>query len=602
MRMKFLRRLAYFSPTLHVLFLTFWVLSGIHPITMPAATGFLAPHPPNLFHVTESQAFSGSSASFSSTSSTTSAFFDRLSRASSASAYLTDLTPPITPSHSNFDVERRQCGQQSKLSKDNAAAQQESTPKSSKHHLIQSIIRLDEDDGYKSDDELEGGGFDAVDALRTRLRRYKQTINSRRALKVMEKRDTLLSPMENDDDELVGTVSPPMEVALTEAQQNLVEDWSGDFELTAHQDSQVSVSWHLTLYFNLSSYMIQAKSHASPDGSIAHIWPTQPYVECDDSVHEPLLEKDVIRSSQNVAFSPVLPPKPTIQPMDLDWECSPFSLCSPLPSSPSSTSRMLESPLQLDATGTISSPAIYNSSVIGSHSPFNSPLATISNLMFSSRIRHVPGVLTGEDLAIADLMRLEISATQVRAESTPITQTSSHLRLPVGLGFEMPSPTAQPPQHEAREAASSPDGENLIDFDNSPVFSDYEQLSEMVLDIPLDGDPVDDKATAQLVSPSRVGEIHVEVVEEKIISNERSENAGREFAGLGLEGLAGGSLQSSGSISRLYLVPGPSVGKLSKDQTMEGSGFDNIFNGKYSSPGTLLRSAFIAKLYSGSCI
>ena len=256
-RDKLLRHLAYF-PIFHALFLSFWVLSGIHPLIMPVPTAFLAPHPPNLFHVTESQAFSGSSASFSSTSSATSAFFDRLSRASSASAYLTDLTPPITPSHSNFDVERRHYGQQSKPPKDGPVSQQESTPKDSRHHLVRSILRLDEDHGYRSDDELEGEGFDAVDTLRTRLRRSKQTINSRRALKVMERRDTLLSPIGKDDgdDELMGTASPPMEVVITEAQQNPVEDWSGDFELTAHQDSQVSVSWYLTLYFNLPSYVI----------------------------------------------------------------------------------------------------------------------------------------------------------------------------------------------------------------------------------------------------------------------------------------------------------------------------------------------------------
>jgi hypothetical protein len=238
---KHLRHLAYF-PFFHALFLSFWVLSGIHPPIMPAPTAFLAPHPPNLFHVTESQAFSGSSASFSSTSSATSAFFDRLSRASSASAYLTDLTPPITPSHSNFDVERRHGIQQSKPPNDGPVSQQESTPKDSRHQLVRSILRLDED-GYGSDDELEGEGFDAVDTLRTRLRRSKQTINSRRALKVMERRDTLLSPIEKDDDnEVMETVSPPMKVVITEAQRNSVEDWSGDFELTAHQDSQVRVA------------------------------------------------------------------------------------------------------------------------------------------------------------------------------------------------------------------------------------------------------------------------------------------------------------------------------------------------------------------------
>ena len=240
MRNKLLRHLAYFPPIFHALFLSFWVLSGIHPLIMPAPTAFLAPHPPNLFHVAESQAFSGSSASFSSTSSATSAFFDRLSRASSASAYLTDLTPPITPSHSNFDVEGRHGSQQSKLSNDGPVALQ-STPKDSRHHLVRSILGLNEDDGYGSGDELERGGFDAVDALRMRLRRSKQTINSRRALKVMERRDTPLSPVENDDDdELVEIPSAPMEVVITEAQQNPVEDWSGDFELTAHQDSQVS--------------------------------------------------------------------------------------------------------------------------------------------------------------------------------------------------------------------------------------------------------------------------------------------------------------------------------------------------------------------------
>ena len=587
---------------------------------MPAPTAFLAPHPPNLFHVAEAQAFSGSSTS-SSTSSATSAFFDRLSRASSASAYLTDLTPPITPSHSNFDVERKQDDQQSKLSKNDRAAQQDSTPKDTRQHFVRSIFNLDEDLGYRSDDELEGGSFDAIDALRTRLCKSKQTFNSRLALKIMERRDIPISPME--DDELMGTASSSIGGVIAEAQENSVEDWSGDFELTTRQESQVSIPLYSTLYFNLS-YAIHAKSHASPnvkgsqrdnrsriDGSVKDIWPTQPYdaigVEDDESVHEPLLE---IQSPRNVPFSPVMPPKPVIQPMDLDWECSPFSLGSPALSSPNSTPRLLESPLHLDATGTMSSPAIYDSSVIGSHSPFDSPLAKISNLVFSSRIRPAPAALTGEDLATADLIRLEISTTQVQAESTPITQTSSHLRLPVGLGFEVPSPASQssitvfqPPQHEAQGSlsASLPDGENLIDFENSHVFSDYNQLSEVELDIPLDEDLVVDKASAQSLSPLGVGKIHVEVVEEKIISNERSDNSGREFVGLGLGGLAGGSLQSSGSISRLYLVPSPSGGKLARDRAMDDSSFDSIFNGQYRSPGTLLTSACIVKLYLASC-
>jgi hypothetical protein len=53
--------------------------------------------------------------------------------------------------------------------------------------------------------------------------------------------------MENDDgDQLAGTPSLPMAVVITSP----VEDWSGDFELNPHQDSQVNLSWHLTLYFN----------------------------------------------------------------------------------------------------------------------------------------------------------------------------------------------------------------------------------------------------------------------------------------------------------------------------------------------------------------
>ncbi|KIM39350.1 hypothetical protein M413DRAFT_447283 [Hebeloma cylindrosporum] len=544
---------------------------------MPAPTAFLAPYPPNLFHIAESQALSGSSASFSSTSSATSAFFDRLSRASSASAYLTDLTPPITPSHSNLDNERKQGDQQSKPPKHDSGAQQESTPKDSRHHLVRSILRSDDDLGYRSDAELEGADFDAVDALRTRLRRSKQTLNSRRALKIMEMRDTPLSSMDDDDDDendaLLGTASPPMDV-----EGNPVEDWSGDFELRNSQ-AQLNASPGIS--------ELQRDNH---DGSATHIWPTQPYVECDDSIHEPLLEN---------LCSPNLPPKPTIQAMDLDWECSPYSLGSAA-SSPSSICHLLGSPLQIDATGTMSSPAIYNSSIIGSHSPSQSPLATISNLMFSSRIRHVPGALTGDDLPVADLMRLEVSAAQTQAESTP-----SRLRLPVGLGFEMPSPTSQisitvlhPHQYEAHEglSPSASDGENLIDLD-SPGFSHYDQLSEISLDIPLDGDLVEDKENAQLMSPLGVGEIRMEVVEEKIISNERSDNAGREFAGLGLGGLAGASLQSSGSISRLFLVPSPSAGKLSGDRAMESSSFNNMFDEQYCSPGIKDRSESMS--YSG---
>jgi hypothetical protein len=310
-----------------------------------------------------------------------------------------------------------------------------------------------------------------------------------------------------------------------------------------------------------------------------------------------LPEQNIVHSPEDVAFSPVMPPKPTVKPMDLDWECSPFSLCSPALSSTNSISYMPESPLQLDLTGTISSPAIYNSSIIGSHSPSNSPLAAISSLMFSSRIRHRHGALSGEDLAIADLLRLEISATRAQAESTPITQVSSDGRAMVGLGFEIPSPTSQlpftvfqPSQHEGGDYLSplpSSDSENLINFENSPVPSDYGQVSEIPVDTPVDDFEIDGP-NPQLVPPVGAEEIRMEVVEEKIISNERSDESGREFVGLGLGGLAGGSLQSSGSISRLYLVPSPSGGKLSSERAAEGTSLDNIHNGRYSSPGTLI--------------
>jgi len=212
---------------------------------MPTSTVFLAPQPRNL---TESQAFSGSSAS-SSTSPATPALFNRLSRASSASAYLTDLTSPITPSHSNYDIEQRQGGQQSEPSgsKNDPAAPQESAPKDSQHYPIRYILEFDEDLGYRPDHELEEGGFDAVDVLLRRLRRSRQTPISRQALKLMDMRET---PMQDDEgDQLVGTAPLPMEVVITEAQEDLVEDWSCDFELNVRQDSQVNIS-HLTLYFN----------------------------------------------------------------------------------------------------------------------------------------------------------------------------------------------------------------------------------------------------------------------------------------------------------------------------------------------------------------
>jgi len=293
-----------------------------------------------------------------------------------------------------------------------------------------------------------------------------------------------------------------------------------------------------------------------------------------------------------------MPPKPAIKPMDLDWECSPFSLCSPPRSSTNSTSHVLESPLQLEATGTISSPAIYDSSVFGSHSPSNSPLEPISSLMFSSHIRNMHGDPTPwEDLSVADLLRLEISATRVQAESTPIIQASSDGRAIDGLGFEMPSPTPQLPiivfhpfQLEAQDwlSAFSPShSENVIDFENTLTGNSRHPSHNIQggcrLEVPIAGNN-----RKELTPHVGTEDIHMEVVEKKIISNERSENSGREFVGLGLGDLAGGSLQSSGSISRLYVVPSPSGGKLSGERAMEGSSLNNIFNGRYRSPGTFL--------------
>lgn len=205
---------------------------------MPTSNGFLIPHPPTLFPPSEKQAFSGSTNSFSSSSSSSASasYFDRRSRASSASAYTTDITPPITPTYSNFDIELKP-GRVASSGPfpDERSLQEHLAAEHLSSSLLKPIASLDDDTGYRSDSEEDSGVFDAVANFRSRLLKSKQTANSQRALRTIESR--ISSDADTIDKDKDFVEAPPTESVVSklegvveEEEFVLPENWENIFD------------------------------------------------------------------------------------------------------------------------------------------------------------------------------------------------------------------------------------------------------------------------------------------------------------------------------------------------------------------------------------
>ncbi|KAF8150930.1 hypothetical protein B0H34DRAFT_678660 [Crassisporium funariophilum] len=199
---------------------------------------FLRPHPPNLLRVTESQAFSSSS---SLVSSAPSSVFDRISRATSG--YLTDATPPITPSTSGV-VQDGIKGDIGSLRLPETPLKQQLLPdrlrhagnvhghKSGSTPRLRSLIASGEDLGYASD--KEDSPHDAVAILRSRLARGKSTLAARRALRIMAARSSACPANDSQSPLSAGsdTSVHKMTVMVTQP-KSPVDEWSSDLELQA---------------------------------------------------------------------------------------------------------------------------------------------------------------------------------------------------------------------------------------------------------------------------------------------------------------------------------------------------------------------------------
>lgn len=214
---------------------------------------FLTPYPPTLSPTSELQALSGSS--LSSTSNASSKYFDRVSRESSSSAYLTDVTPPsITPSHTNFDREHGKPVHDDSISSDPLIGP-------FKRLFASRILRErkavdahhDDDAGYTTDCETENTPLlNAVDAVQARLKQAGPTVNTQRALKIMEQHtSTASNALDLLDEPLLAPSMPAMKVTINKAEEAL-EDWSGEFDLS---ESNIKVClFFTTLFFSANRH------------------------------------------------------------------------------------------------------------------------------------------------------------------------------------------------------------------------------------------------------------------------------------------------------------------------------------------------------------
>lgn len=199
---------------------------------------FLVPFPPTLSPTTESQVFSGSSLSLSSNSSFN--YFGHHSHASSGSAYLTDITPPITPSYTTDNKKHGKVYDGHRISVDPATSPFKKDFEDRERRALLAVGEP-EDIGYDSDCEGEDAPLlDAVDMVRARLKTAKPTTNTQRALKIMEEQASLVS--ESDallDEPLSMTPSmPAMKVTITKVEGD-IENWTEESENKAKTEVSI---------------------------------------------------------------------------------------------------------------------------------------------------------------------------------------------------------------------------------------------------------------------------------------------------------------------------------------------------------------------------
>ncbi|KAH9481814.1 hypothetical protein JR316_0006341 [Psilocybe cubensis] len=439
---------------------------------MPESNGYLAPHPPSLFPSSEKQAFSGSTNSFSSSSSSASAsYFDRHSHGSSTSAYATDITPPITPTYSNFDIELKPGTVASAGPfRDERSLQDHLTAEHLNNSILRPIVTLEDDTVYKSDSEDDSGVFDAVASFRTRLLNSKQTVTSQRALRIMDSRTSSAEGMATKDKDFVE--APPsvssaskMEGGSEEEEFVLPHDWENIY------DQGMAAIWK---EFKESVYGFNPQDPEPQNLPLPYANRSEPnsrsndfpIFDRDSDVGHQLGRDNIPRGMvfERLPPTPQAPAKPKIRPVESEWDVS--SLCLGTPSyvsgssfpmslipfvaaqhasdvtpspttnndasclslcdgpsfeSSASISTSLLSPAQQD-TSPILSPAIFNESYAQGNVPVVSSPAPVSRLMFATRREHrsFPVALTGENLDMAAIIRLEIATnTDPRPQHLP---------------------------------------------------------------------------------------------------------------------------------------------------------------------------------------
>ncbi|KAF8960024.1 hypothetical protein BDZ97DRAFT_1355881 [Flammula alnicola] len=426
----------------------------------------------------------------------------------------------------------------------------------------------------------------------------------------MEKRRNPGSGTIGIDEDATGTPSMPMKVVITQVEEE-VEDWSSDFELkerslraeviSSYEDGEGRETSN-NFAFGTSKIQIWRDDAETSFGTAfyqgleqAGVWPPQedgavrqasafgpskmplchdvakPALEAasdhDLQAAASSMEQDVVLSSlMHVELSPVMPCKPAIQPQtEADLTFSPLFLCSPSLDfdSSASISQLLISPQFLEAAPLASSPAIYDISYNNPNSPFSSPLVAISTLMFSSHGNRPPvgRGLTGEDLDLPALMRLEIAAS-LPPHPEDGGPPSPQARPLVGLGFEiLPAqlPDSLFPSYNSFPSFSSFPSIDLQIF--RPTSTPPPQTSE-VLEIKSIAAGGSDVGLGQVgdgkagyvdtgLSSSATRQALSDITEESTRALALANEPSMQIVGLGLGALAECSLQSSSSISKL---------------------------------------------------
>lgn len=152
-----------------------------------------------------------------------------------ASAYMTDITPPITPTNSNFDVELKEGSVASSGPfPDERSLQEHLAAEHFSNSHLRPIAALEDDGGYRSDSEEDSGAFDAVANFRLRLLKSKESTNSRRALRIIESRSDPDADFDGRDDDHVevplAETNVTSQIETAEEEFALPDDWENIFD------------------------------------------------------------------------------------------------------------------------------------------------------------------------------------------------------------------------------------------------------------------------------------------------------------------------------------------------------------------------------------